>query len=242
MQAVRSKMATLKAKLEEADRQAKEAEDELAGVNTKADEQEALAVELNEELSKVEDDLDAAESKHHELTSNVGEAEKSTDEHDQAKKILENRGSSDAGRLSRLESDVAEITSEIAELEEKFESCSLEVAEAEEQLDQEEERCETADARVKSLEVEVTQVGNSLRSMQINEDQANERTMSGDTAIGDKDGNRGLMEERAIAAEERVKGLEDEYDKLDAELADAKEKYIKENEELNSVLAEINEM
>ena len=80
MQTVKNKLVTLKSKLEEATKNAEEAEDELAAVNAKAEALENEAQEKTAELNNLEDELDAAESK---LASNfeqLGSAEKGSEE------------------------------------------------------------------------------------------------------------------------------------------------------------------
>ena len=116
------------------------------------------------------------------------------------------------------------------------------VAEAEENLDQEEERVENADASVKELEVEVTQVGNSLRSMEITEGQAIVRTESGNSRISEMSQKFEEMETKAQKFEERSKELEEEFDKLDEELNIVKDAHSKEQIEFDNLMAEIAEL
>ena len=68
-----------------------------------------------------------------------------------------------------MEAELADLNEKNAAVMSDLEEISVGLAELEEQLDVEEERVETADGRVKQLESEVTQVGNSLRSMELNE-------------------------------------------------------------------------
>ena len=74
----------------------------------------------------MEDDLDAAESRLSGLYDKLTEAEKSTDENDQAKKQLENRGSNDASRLVRLEAELEELKANNEEVASRYEVTSLE--------------------------------------------------------------------------------------------------------------------
>ena len=116
------------------------------------------------------------------------------------------------------------------------------VAEEEEELDQQEERIEIADARVKELEVEVTQLGNSLRSMEINEGQAVERTQSGDVRINESQKKYEEIEARAIKFEEKSKELDQLCDDAEDRLSAVKSQYEVDKAELDQLLAEINEM
>lgn len=242
MNAVRSKMATLKAKLQEAEAHALEAEEELLQTNGKADATEEKIQELNNFSSDLEDKLDEAESKLISLQEKLNEAEKFSDEHTQAHKILENRGKSDNTRLCSLEEEQASLVVQNLGLQEKFELVSVSLAEMEEGYDEEEERCETSDARVKELEVEVTQIGNSLRSMEINEGQAVERSEGGDSKISVMREKYESMEARAMEYEQKTADREAQYDDAEEELAKAKDKYNSTKQDLDNLLAEIAEM
>ena len=176
------------------------------------------------------------------LQEKLAEAEKLHEEHDQARRILENRGKSDGGRISRLQAELDELTELNNEVVEKYTDLTQVLAEGEERLDQEEERCEIADTRVKTLEVEVTQVGNTLRSMEINEGQASVRTESGDTKISEMEAKYQDMESKAAEFEERAKELERRQEELDEELQIEKDKYNQTKTEFDALCAHINEM
>ncbi|XP_012560521.1 tropomyosin-1 [Hydra vulgaris] len=242
MQAVRNKMATLKAKLEEAEKAAFDAEEELKATNEKADQAEERVTELTKELNDLEDQLDASESKMTSLQEKLAEAEKLHEEHDQARRILENRGRSDGGRISRLQDELDELTNLNNKVVETFNELTQILAEADEKLDQEEERRDIADAKVKLLEVEVTQVGNTLRSMEINEGQASVRTECGDTKISEMEAKYQEMEARAAEFEEKAKRLERRQEELDEELQLEKDKFNQTKTEFDALCAHINEM
>ena len=116
------------------------------------------------------------------------------------------------------------------------------VTEKEEELDQEEERCELSDVKVKNLEVEVTQVGNSLRSMEINEGEACSRTKSGDEKITEMQKKHDDMEARAVKFEEKSAELEQELESKEDELNEAKNQYSASKEQMDAVISEVNEM
>merc|ERR1712071_158650 len=83
-------------------------------------------------MEKLEEELDSTESKLSTTMQKLSEAEKQADESERARKVLENRGITDDERLTRLESELAELTSK----NEKVEAESLEnrVKELEDQL------------------------------------------------------------------------------------------------------------
>ena len=190
----------------------------------------------------MEDLLDEVESENNDLQAKLTEAQKSTDEAGQAKKILENRGKMDYSKIDRLENELAEYTARNEEVSEKFDQVQKEIEEHEELLDIQEERLENAELRVKELESEVTQVGNTLRSMKINDEQASDRTLSGDTKIEEWKIKLQEEDERAQMLEERDRELQEQQDVLDEELAEVKNQHEKTKREFDAVLAEIAEM
>jgi len=235
-------MSTLKAKLDETIASAEEAESELAAMNGKSEALEAEAEEKTAELNAIEDELDAAESKLQNFTESLGSAEKGAEEGLQARKQLENRGRNDNKRATELEVELAEVQGTNNELQEQFEEISVQLAESEENLDLQEERVESADTRVKALEGEVTQVGNSLRSMELNEGQAVVRSESGNSKIGEMETKYKDKEASATHFEELAKQLEEESDARDEALNSAKDKHDATKQELDALIAEISEM
>jgi len=70
--------------------------------------------------------LDEQESKQQELSDKLVEIEKTTDENDQAKKILENRSKSDENKLHRLETELADYNKKNGELNVQLEeACNI---------------------------------------------------------------------------------------------------------------------
>ena len=194
------------------------------------------------ELNAIEDELDAAESKLQNYIDSLGSAEKGAEEGLQARKQLENRGRNDNKRVSELEAELAEVQGTNSALAAKFEKISKELAESEENLDAQEERVEAADTRVKELESEVTQVGNSLRSMELNEGQAVVRSESGNSKITGMEDKYKDKEESATQFEEMAKQLEEESDARDESVISAREHYDATKQELDQLIAEISEM
>merc|ERR1712080_536406 len=79
-------------------------------------------------------------------------------------------------------------------------------------LDNEDERVETADARVKELEAEVTQVGNSLRSMEICEKEGTDRVSSSDSKMIDMEEKYKARDIEATELESKSEELEQQSD------------------------------
>merc|ERR1712179_47820 len=160
------------------------------------------AEEKTTALNNVEDELDAAESQLAGHIQQLSSSEKAAEESLQQRKQLENRGINDNKRIEEINMELEEIQKENDQVEEKLEQIQSQLQEAEELLDQEDERVEECDAKVKQLEVEVTLVGNSLRSMEICE-------------------KEGIASEYEARAEE----LEQQSDALDGELIQARQAY-----------------
>jgi len=242
MQAVKSKLAALHAKHQESSRAADAAEKELADIIAKAEALEALAEEKTTALNNVEDELDAAESQLAGHIQQLSSSEKAAEESLQQRKQLENRGINDNKRIEEINMELEEIQKENDQVEEKLELIQSQLQEAEELLDQEDERVEECDAKVKQLEVEVTLVGNSLRSMEICEKEGVERVINVDSKMLDLESKYKEKEVIASEYEARAEELEQQSDALDGELIQARQAYEATKVEFDALIAEINEI
>lgn len=242
MQAVKSKLAALHAKHQEALQAAVKTEGELAAIIAKAEALESLAEEKTQSLNEVEDSLDAAESKLQTYTTQLCSEEKSSEESLQARKQLENRGANDTSRIEQLEKELEELTCNNKACEEKLVTIQEQLIKSEEELDQEDERVEKADTRVKVLESEVTQVGNSLRSMEICEKEGCERVSSGETKMSTLESKFKDKEKEATELEAEAEKLEEESDGKDEELNQARSAYDTTKLEFDALIAEIAEI
>jgi len=242
MQAVKSKLSALHAKHQEALKAAQDCEDELAGIIEKAEALEQLTEEKTAELNEIEDQLDAAESQLSGQILQLGTSEKAAEEGLQARKQLENRGANDEKRIQELEAELEIILNENASVVDSLEQLVADLQEKEETLDNEDERVEISDARVKELESEVTQVGNSLRSMEICEKEGNDRVSSSDGKMIDIENRYKEKDIEATEWESKSEELEQQSDALDEELNQARLAYDATKVEFDALISEINEI
>merc|ERR1712164_55892 len=212
MQAVKSKLSALHQKHAEAVKAAEECEAELADINSNAEALEQMAEDKTAELNEIEDQLDGMESKLQEYISNLGTSEKAAEEGLHARKQLDNRCQNDEKIAQDLEVELEDLKSKNAVLEEQLEEILAKLQESEETLDQEDERVEASDIRVKQLEVEVTQVGNSLRSMEICEKEGTERVSHSDNKMVSWENRYKEKDEEATVNEARAAELEEQSD------------------------------
>jgi len=242
MDSVKKKISTLKKKLSEAIKNAEAAEEELADQKAEADATEEEVKELQEEVMSLEDELDAIESQMSTSTSKIIEVEKMGDESLQAKKILENRHTMDSDKIDRLSNEMESTPQQNQTVTEKFEGFQVKLVELEEKLDIEEERFEVADGRVKELEVETTNVGNTLRSTETSDMQANLRIESSDVQLNELDDKKTESEAAAVELEEQAKELELLLDEHEVTLAAKKEECAQCKSQMECCLNEINDM
>jgi len=242
MQAVKSKLSALHTKHTEAVKAAEDCETELADIIAQAEALEQMAEDKTAELNEIEDQLDAAESKLQEYISSLGTSEKAAEESLQARKQLENRGQNDQKVAVDLEVELEELNSKNAVVAEQLEEILAKLQESEETLDVEDERVEAADVRVKELEVEVTQVGNSLRSMEICEKEGCERVSHSDSKMISWENKYKEKDEEATVNEAKSAELEELSDAKDEELNQARLAYDSAKVEFDSLIAEINEI
>merc|ERR1712159_149827 len=242
MRAVKSKLSALHQKHAEAVKAAEECEAELADINSNAEALEQMAEVKTAELNEIEDQLDAAESKLQEFISNLGASEKSGEEGLQAKKQLENRAQNDSKFAGDLQTELDDLNAKNEEVVEKLATLLADLQECEEKLDLEDERVETHDIRVKQLEVEVTLVGNSLRSMEICEKEGNERVSHSDNKMVSWENRYKEKDEEATVNEARSAELEEQSDAKDEELNQARAQYDATKVEFDALIAEIAEI
>merc|ERR1712183_171622 len=117
-----------------------------------------------------------------------------------------------------------------------------EMDDAELKLDIEEERVEVADARVKELEVEAIQTGNSLRSMEVNEQQGVDRVTSKSGKINSLKGELEAKKKEAEDAEALYDVRCQKCDDLDLELEKSKSEYERMKMEFDVLISEISDI
>jgi len=242
MEVIRKKLNTLKAKLEEAENDAGLAEEQLTQKMKEADEAEIEAEELNKELEALEEELDSRESIQSQLQRDYEEAEKNTEESRRAHKELSNRERIDTSKLGRLERELEDLLAQIDESEAISQEVVQDVDVLESQLEDEEARCSVSDVRVKELEVEVVQVGNMLRSMEINEEKASKSQNSSETKLEAMSDSLEEIEQKAADFEEKAKGLEDQLQAAEDDLESVREEYQRTKNEYDALLAEFAEL
>jgi len=235
-------MEGLKARLEQAENEAKEAEYELAATNAKADATEEEVKTIMDEINALEDELDGSESKMTSVESNLHSSVKKLDEVQRAKGVLIARNETETELRERLESELAALTEQNDNVEKTLAAISNDIDELEASLDAEDERANNADNRVKQLEIEVLVVGNNLRTMEISEDQTNVRDTEHTQKIAELTAKLETAQEKALKFEALQAELERNQDELEQKLTDEKENYNSTKRDLDLTLAEIQEM
>merc|ERR1712142_579915 len=99
--------------------------------------------------------------------------------------VLVERGKAEEELSARLTSELNELTARNTECETKIESINAQIDELEATIDTEDERAQSAESRVKELEVEVLLVGQNLKTMEISENQSNSRDAEYTTKIAE---------------------------------------------------------
>merc|ERR1712202_22210 len=99
------------------------------------------------------------------------------------KGVLVERGKAEEELSARLTSELNELTARNTECETKIESIHGQIDELEATIDTEDERAQSAESRVKELEVEVLLAGQNLKTMEISENQSNSRDSEYTTKI-----------------------------------------------------------
>jgi len=235
-------MRTLKGKLDEAEAACKKAEEQLQALNDQAADVEGQVEASADEIRALEDELDAVESKNVELTEKLASMHKECDEGGHANKKMENQGKQDAEKIAKLEKELEVTKAANAEICCKIEAIEAEIDEYEGKLDEQDQRLEDADEEVKALEIDVTQVGNTLRSMEINDKACCDKNDAADLGIMDLGEKLMAKEREATEWEEKDAQLNEMQDEVDAKLAEVREKHEQTKREFDSVLVEIAEM
>jgi len=242
MDVIKKKMAALREKLELAEAQAYQAEEDCNAILRSADAKEDESAELLERLTQLEDEFDVQESRLLDLRQRHDEAVKLADENERAHIELRNRGQTDNTKLDKLQRDLDELLENNERLELEYQDALAKLEENENILEEEEERLTSADLRVKELEVEAVQSGNLLRSMKINEEVAAESYTKSDCKLEEMTNRLFEMTERARQKEEEAKELEEKLIDFDDELTHEKERYHEVKSDYDALLAEVAEI
>lgn len=242
METIKKKLEGLKARLEQAENEAKEAEDELAETNHRADQHEAEVAKILDEINTLEDQLDSTESKMYNTESNLHLTGKKLDEIVRAKGVLQSRSETEQELHDRISGELAELTKQNDDIEEKLKEVNAEIDELEQAYDQEEERSTNADNRVKSLEIEVLQVGNNLRTMEISQDQSIQRDSEHSVQITELTAKLQAASEKAEKFEALLGELEKNQEELENKLQEEKDSYNDTKRDMDLILAEIQEI
>merc|ERR1712002_1097802 len=242
METIRKKLEGLKARLAQAEQEAKEAENELAATNQKADEHEQEVSTILDEINTLEDQLDSTESKMYNTESNLHLSGKKLDEIQRAKGVLISRSETEQELHDRLSAELDALTEQNNDIEEKLKEVNSEIDELEQAYDTEEERATNADNRVKSLEIEVLQVGNNLRTMEISQYQSNQRDSEHNSQITELTTKLQSVSEKAEKFEALLGELEKNQEELEGKLQEEKDKYNNTKRDMDLILAEIQEM
>ncbi|XP_047140220.1 tropomyosin-1 isoform X1 [Hydra vulgaris] len=242
MEAIRKKMATLRKNLEDSEKAAQEAEDELNSVNQRANEVEEKLEELIKLKTTIEDKLDEADEREKLLKLSLAEAEKNQDEGLRVKRELEHRGNAGSSQLQRLERELSELLAKNEKVTAKLEKVTKEIADLETKQDIEEERCADLDHRVRELEPEMIQIGNMLRSSKINESKATVRMESSDEKLEKMHVKLEEIEERVRRTAAREEDLELKMTELEGVLQAAKDEYTRAKAELDATIQELSEL
>jgi len=138
-------------------------------------------------------------------------------------------------RVSELELELEELNVAVSQVNGNYEYVVNELIEGEEELESHKERVETSDARIKELEVELTHVGNSLKSMELNEGDGNDnRSKSGDQITVEAKYEE--KKAKAIKDEAKAKEMETRTDELEQKLQKVKSRYDEVKQEYDGMM------
>lgn len=236
---IKAKFTSLRTRLKDAIEAADTEEATAAEMLAKAEAAEEQ-VEINtKRLNELEEELDVVEAKEARLSERLGEEEKHFEEGYQARKILQNRTQGGDEREFELEQRLLDVQASNDEVLAKLEAITKTADEQEATLIAADERSETADARVKELEAEVTQVSNSLKSIQINEEVASGRVSNTGNRIAQMEDNYKEKVAEADALDEKAKDLDIKASDAEQRLTEVRKEYEESKATYDQLISEV---
>lgn len=242
METVKKKIDQLRSMRDKAVREADEFEAGIAEKIAKTEELEALLPKYNKELSDLEDNLDAAESRLVSLLGQQYESEKKIHEGSQAQKLLENRKQRDDEYVQKLNNELEELKGRNADDEVVISKLEEENQVNEETVEIKEKMAEELGNRAKQLEMKMTDLGNALRMMELNEIESNGRKTAVEKKIEEIIEKLKEVNDRAEEFEKKSAAMVEATEEREIELTKVKDNYIHFQHEFQSLVAEIGEM
>jgi len=117
----------------------------------------------------LEEENDQLESRLHTTVQKLQEAAKVIDEHERARRMMENKQGTDEERVLSLEDMLRTSRAAANEAERKYEEAARRLLITEKDLERAEERSEAAEAKARHLDTDLHLITNSLKSVEISE-------------------------------------------------------------------------
>jgi len=231
----KKKLAAMKASAEEAKRLCAEAEEERDEMIRKCEETEEAAQDLQKQISELEDEIDSFESRYVAAQQELDQASSKKEEHTQLKDNLTNRVNRDEGKIGYLEAESADLEEKNQAAKDRYDDIIGELEDCEKTLEEEEEKRERLTIEVREMESKMIEVGNDLRSKQINNDQNTNRTSNAETRIETLQGRVDELLADAQKFEEQAVEMEAKQTELDDALEEVKIKHREKQSDLEDL-------
>ena len=165
---------------------------------------------LNRRVQAIEGDIEDCEEKLKLASVKLDKATTSGDDSDRLRKVMESKATSDEERIRSLGEELKISQHKAAESDEKYEEIQKLLIKTESDLETAEEQCDVWEIKIVDLEEELAVVANNLRSLEVAEEEVNQREMSNKSAVKKLSSKLKQAEARAEFAEKSVQKLQAE--------------------------------
>lgn len=219
--------------------QFQEASAKLEATQTQLAAAESEMQNLAKRIRSVEEEYEATENKLVTTTTKLEQAYKAAEESERGRKVLENRIQVDEEKIGQIEQelDVTIVFGE--EADRKYEETARKLAITEVDLERSESRVQIAEAKTIELDDELKIVGNTLKSLEIAQEEALVRQENYELIIHSLTEQLQDAENRATVTERNVTILRKEVDRLEDELGGERDKARLVISELDLAFSEI---
>merc|ERR1712219_107398 len=123
---------------------------------------------MGEDLEKTEEKLLSANQK-------LDKAATAADDSERAKKVFQNKAEEDEKRIINLEKELKEAREKAEAADAMYDEIAKKLANCEAELEKAEERADVGESKILELEEELRVVANTLKSLEVAEEKANQR-------------------------------------------------------------------
>merc|ERR1719495_1715938 len=190
---------------------------------------------LNRRVSGLEEDLEKTVA----AVAKLDKAATASDDSERAKKVFQSKADEDEKRITGLEKELKEAREKAEAADAHYDEVAKKLATCESELEKAEERADVGETKILELEEELRVVANSLKSLKVAEEKANQREKPYKEQIKPLTAKLKQAVARAEFAEKSVMKLQKEVDRLEDELVTEQEKFKAITEELEQTFAEM---